>query len=131
MVDVSNNFASPLTVEILFSWYEMLMTQNKNLSIGAWRTHKEPMQVVSGAIGEEKIHFEAPPSEQVPAEMQKFIQWFNDTSPGKTKEIKRAPFVPQLHIFTLKRSIRLKMETEGLAEPLLKKRYFKLLDDLH
>ena len=48
------------------------------------------MQVVSGAIGKEKIHFEAPPSSRVPDEMNRFLQWFNDTAPGGTTEIKKA-----------------------------------------
>lgn len=49
------------------------------------------MQVVSGAIGKKKIHFKAPPSAQVAAEMQQFIAWFNDTAPGGKSEIKKAP----------------------------------------
>lgn len=91
MVAVRNSFASALTEETLFSWHKMLMKQNTQITAGAWRIHKEPMQVISGAIGKEKIHFEAPPSAQVPAWMQKFIQWFNDTAPGGKKEIKKAP----------------------------------------
>jgi Fic family protein len=67
------------------------MSQATRITIGAWRTHQEPMQVVSGAVGKEKIHFEAPPSAQVSAEMKKFIAWFNDTAPGAKNEIKKAP----------------------------------------
>jgi Fic family protein len=48
------------------------------------------MQVVSGAIGNEKVHFEAPPSELVPGEMKAFIRWFNSTAPGAEIEIKKA-----------------------------------------
>ncbi len=47
--------------------------------------------MVSGAIGKEKVHFEAPPSANVPAEMKQFITWFNDTAPGGKNEIKKAP----------------------------------------
>ncbi|MEM9445152.1 MAG: Fic family protein [Verrucomicrobiota bacterium] len=49
------------------------------------------MQVVSGSIGKEKIHFEAPPSERIPAEMKAFIEWFNQTSPEGKSPIKRGP----------------------------------------
>ena len=91
MVAVRNSFASVLTEETLFTWHSMLLRQNVKIKIGVWRTHEEPMQVVSGTLGKEKIHFEAPPSAQVPAEMRGFIQWFNDTAPGGCKEIKKAP----------------------------------------
>lgn len=91
MVAVRNSFTAPLTVEALFSWHRMLMTHASRITAGAWRSHEEPMQVVSGAIGKEKIHFEAPSSARVPAEIEKFIAWFNDTAPGATNEIKKAP----------------------------------------
>lgn len=91
MVLVRKTYSSPLSEEQLFSWHQILMGQNKKLKVGAWRTHEEPMQVVSGAIGKEKIHFEAPPSSQVPREMKKFIEWFNNTAPGGKNKIKNAP----------------------------------------
>ncbi len=91
MVEVRNTYAEPLTKEKLFEWHIMLMADSKNVTIGKWRTHKEPMQVVSGASGREKVHFEAPPSVQVPKEMDRFIKWFNDTAPGGKKEITKAP----------------------------------------
>jgi Fic family protein len=69
----------------------MLLQENTGLLIGAWRTHQEPMQIISGPYGKQKIHFEAPPSGNVTSEMKKFIQWFNDTAPGGKKEIKKAP----------------------------------------
>ena len=91
MVEVHNTFAAALTEEVLFAWHEILMNQYKKIHVGVWRSHKEPMQVVSGAIGKEKIHFEAPPSASVRYEMQRFIQWFNDTAPGGIAAIKKAP----------------------------------------
>ena len=91
MVAVRKDFASPLTNETMFLWHTMFMPQPTKIKVGAWRTHTEPMQVVSGAIGKEIIHFEAPASADVPAEMEKFIQWFNDTAPGAKNEIKKAP----------------------------------------
>jgi Fic family protein len=51
--------------------------------IGGYRTHAEPMQVVSGPDYKRTVHFEAPPSTRVPAEMQRFIAWFNASAPGE------------------------------------------------
>lgn len=91
MVAVRDNFSSPLTEQDLFSWHKMLMIESSKIKVGMWRTHQEPMQVVSGAMGKEKVHFEAPPSSLVPIEMERFIKWFNDTAPGGEKEIKKSP----------------------------------------
>jgi Fic family protein len=91
MIDVRKTFVEPMTTEKLFAWHRMLMGQHKRIKAGKWRTHKDPMQVVSGVIGKEKVHFEAPPSKRVPQEMHAFIQWFNDTAPGGIHEMKKAP----------------------------------------
>jgi len=89
MIDVRNSFAGKLTQAKLFSWHGMVMRGNPGIKAGKWRTHKEPMQVVSGPVGKSTIHFEAPPSRQVPEEMKQFIQWFNETAPGGKNEIKK------------------------------------------
>ncbi len=91
MVEVRNTFEAPLTEEVLFTWHQILMNHYTKINVGVWRSHKEPMQVISGAIGKEKIHFEAPPSSSVAYEMQQFIKWFNDTAPGGIAAIKKAP----------------------------------------
>ncbi len=91
MVNVRQTFAEPLTEEKLFAWHKMLFKQTRKKDVGVWRSHKEAMQVVSGAIGKEKIHFEAPPSSRVQGEMKKFINWFNETAQGGNKPIKKAP----------------------------------------
>ncbi|MBA9076564.1 Fic family protein [Rufibacter quisquiliarum] len=91
MADARNTYAEALTEEKLFGWHRMLLKENRGINIGMWRSHGEPMQVVSGALGKEKVHFEAPPSSRVPAEMGRFIQWFNDTAPGGAREMKKAP----------------------------------------
>ena len=49
------------------------------------------MQMISGSIGKEKIHFQAPPSRRIPDEMSRFIQWFNDTATGGIRAISSAP----------------------------------------
>ena len=91
MVEVRKSFADPLTEEKICSWHEMAMADSENIAIGKWRTHAEPMQVISGPMGKQKNHFEAPPSAQIPLEMRKFYRWFNDTAPGGKTEIKKAP----------------------------------------
>ena len=87
MVLVRDHYSNPLSEKVLFLWHETLMVGNTRIKKGTWRTHKEPMQIVSGAIGKQKVHYEAPPSERVPQEMNAFIKWFNDTAPGGTKEV--------------------------------------------
>lgn len=91
MIDVRKTFKKPLTEKKLFAWHKMLLGENKRIAAGQWRRHNEPMQVISGTIGKEKVHYEAPPSSQVSKEMKRFITWFNETVPGGTNEIKNAP----------------------------------------
>jgi Fic family protein len=91
VMDVRKTYKDALTEEKLFEWHRMLLGENKRITVGQWRFHPEPMQIVSGAIGKEKVHYEAPPSSSVPEEMKLFIQWFNDTAPGGKLEIKKAP----------------------------------------
>lgn len=80
MLIVRDNFAEELSEEMLFDWHSMLMEPYTNINIGQWRFSKEPMRIISGSIGREIIHFEAPPSSRVPKEMSTFIGWFNQTA---------------------------------------------------
>lgn len=77
MIEVRKHYQVPLSEEMLFSWHNILLKGQSGLQKGQWRSHTDPMQIVSGAIGKEKIHFEAPPSHIVPKEMKRFISWFN------------------------------------------------------
>ncbi len=78
MVDLYLNYDKPLSHKQLFQWHEMITNGRRDLTnIGCYRTHEDPMQVVSGRLYEPKVHFEAPPSKQVPKEMEQFISWFN------------------------------------------------------
>lgn len=88
---VRSGFNAELTEKELFAWHSMLLSSQMHLSIGSWRTHEEPMQVISGALGKVRIHFEAPPSHVVESEMGGFIDWFNATSPHRSKPLKHAP----------------------------------------
>lgn len=82
MKDIFTDYDSVLTQKTLCSWHEMLMSGRRNIEIGQYRTHKEAMQIVSGRYDKPKVHFEAPPSEDVPREMEKFISWFNQSGPS-------------------------------------------------
>jgi Fic family protein len=83
MVDLYRSYATPLTDKTMFDWHTMLLSADRSIKvIGGYRTHAEPMQVVSGLDYERKVHFEAPPSKRLPREMKRFIAWFNGTAPG-------------------------------------------------
>ena len=77
MVAVRMSWDAALDEATLFAWHRILMRGNSRMLAGAWRTHAEPMQVISGAVGKARLHFEAPPSAQVQVEMRRFIDWFN------------------------------------------------------
>jgi Fic family protein len=82
MMDLYEYFATPLTDQTLFTWHSLLLSGNTSIeTVGRYRTHDDPMQVVSGPIEKRKVHFEAPPSKIIPTEMQRFITWFNHTAP--------------------------------------------------
>lgn len=88
MVDLYRNFNVPLSHNQLFECHSMLTNGRRDLNdLGRYRTHTDPMQITSGAIYAPKIHFEAPPSSQMMAEMERFIAWFNDTAPTGKKPL--------------------------------------------
>ena len=78
-MDAMHHFDAPLTKERLFSWHKLLLAQTREkMIIGNWRDDKTgPLQVISGVIGRLKIHFEAPPANNLPHEMEMFLDWFN------------------------------------------------------
>lgn len=94
MVDATQNYNEPLTAERLFRWHTWLFPAGKysKMTIGAWRTNAkdDPMQVVSGAMGKETVHFQAPDSDRLETEMQKFLDWVNSTDPMLDPVIKAA-----------------------------------------
>ena len=81
MVDLYQSSQVPLTHEKLFSWHRMLTNGRRDLDdIGRYRTSPESMQVVSGPLGKERVHFEGPPSDRVYLEMERFLEWYNTES---------------------------------------------------
>jgi len=88
MVDLYRSFTEPLSSEVLLRWHRMVMSGSRNLTdVGRYRTGAEPMQIISGPVGEPRVHFEAPPSARVPSEMEQFIAWFNRTTPGREEPL--------------------------------------------
>jgi Fic family protein len=82
VLDATREYDSPLTDERLFSWHAALFPTGRSgmhkIIVGAWRDDREgPMQVISGPIGRKRVHFEAPPAEQIPEETARFLEWFN------------------------------------------------------
>ena len=81
MLDAVRNSNEPLTHKRLFNWHAALFPTGRSgmypITVAAYRTGPEPMQVVSGAMGREKVHYEAPASEFVPAMMDEFLRWIN------------------------------------------------------
>jgi Fic family protein len=100
MVDLYRSFSQPLSNEMLFGWHRMMTSGRKDLvDIGRYRTSREPMQVVSGPIGAPTVHLEAPPSKQVPAEMKRFVSWFNRTAPGSREPLPAITRAGTAHLF--------------------------------
>ncbi len=82
MIDATQNFDSPLISDRLFGWHAALFPTGRSgmhkITVGGWRTDdKGPMQVISGAIGKEKVHYEAPDAGKMESEMAAFLEWFN------------------------------------------------------
>ena len=89
MLDATTNYAQPLTADRLFGWHAALFPTGRSglhkITVGDWRNDSGgPMQVVSGPIGRQKVHYEAPPAARVSGEMKRFLSWFEaprDTDP--------------------------------------------------
>lgn len=83
MLDATQKYAEPLTDERLFAWHAALFPTGRSgmtkIIVGAWRGENSgPMQVVSGPIGRERVHYEAPPAGRLSAEMAAFLNWFGE-----------------------------------------------------
>lgn len=132
MIAVRATWQDSLSRETLFTWHNKLLSRSSDVVVGTWRTHKEPMQVVSGAMGKEVVHYEAPPSSRIPQEMEKFIDWFNKSAPTQNKEINQAPirsaiahlYFETIHPFEdgngrIGRAVAEKALSQGIGRPAL------------
>jgi len=152
MTEVRSTYNEPLSEKTVKEWHCYLFTTRTKINVGEWRTHTEPMQVISGAFGREKVHFEAPPSAEVPENMENFIKWFNETAPNGKNPIKYAPirsaiahiYFESIHPFEdgngrIGRAIADKALSQSTGYPLLlslsstiesnKKDYYSALED--
>jgi Fic family protein len=87
VLDATQHHAQPLTAERLFGWHAALFptgfSGQVRIEVGQWRNDAAgPMQVVSGPLGREKVHYEAPPAATLPAETAAFLKWFNAPPAG-------------------------------------------------
>ena len=85
MLDATRRYDEPLSVERLFGWHASLFPTGRSgmsrVRVGGWRDDsKGPMQVISGPMGKERVHFEAPLAAQLDPEMNRFLDWFNGSS---------------------------------------------------
>lgn len=81
MIDATGRYDQPLTAERLFAWHASLFPTGRSgmtaINVGGWRDDRTgPMQVVSGPLGKERIHYEAPKAERLDQEMKSFLEWF-------------------------------------------------------
>ena len=85
LLDVYETFDEPLTHEMLWRWHKMLFKGRTHIAdIGQYRSHEEPMQIVSGRHDRSEVFFEAPPSAKVLDEMRGFVDWFNHSRSMET-----------------------------------------------
>lgn len=94
MLDATQNFAKSLSDERLFAWHSALFPTGRSgmrkIVVGAWRNDADgPMQVVSGPVGKERVHYEAPAAHVLEKETSAFLAWANDSS-DKTDAVLRA-----------------------------------------
>lgn len=83
LCSVYNTYDAPLTHEMLWEWHSMLFLED----CGKYRTHLEPMQIVSGRFDSRKVFFEAPHSKIILDEMSKYINWYNSSSTSTSEPI--------------------------------------------
>ena len=99
MTNATRRYLEPLTAARLFDWHAALFptgrTGLQRITVGAWRTDERgPMRVLSGAMGREKVHYQAPPADRVAEEMNRFLDWFNRED--ETDPILKAGIAPFL-----------------------------------
>ena len=86
MQDAVERCIAPLDADRLWRWQSALFPGGtsgiQRITVGRWRDHEDPMQIVSGPMGREVVHYQAPPSHQVASEMAQFMEWFEATRPS-------------------------------------------------
>ncbi len=148
MWEVYDNFQKPLTHEMLHLWHRLLMKGDEKITdVGNYRTHEDPMQILSGRYDKHEVCFEAPPSNRIYEEMSRFIQWFNHSAPNESILAKASiahVYFESIHPFEdgngrLGRALVEKLLSISLKHPVLlatshsiakrKKEYYKYLSE--
>lgn len=131
MVEVRQQFKNPLTEELIKAWHKILFPDSRLIRGGHYRKGAEPMLIVSGRFGREIIHYEAPPSDRVPSEMEHFVTWYNqqlvqlkDLKGGLIKTAIGHLYFESIHPFEdgngrIGRAIAEKCLSESLGRPLI------------
>ncbi len=128
LCDVYDTFDEPLTHQMLHKWHFVLF-KNSNVieDRGLYRSHEEPMQIVSNRLDQTKVFFQAPPSQTIEQEMARFIKWFNSTQPNDSLLAKAAIahlYFECIHPFEdgngrLGRLLVEKILSQGIGRPVL------------
>lgn len=152
MVDVYRNIAAPFDQQRLFAWRAMAMNGRRDLdTIGGYRKHNDSMQLVSGPLHRQRVHFETPPSARIPEEMRRFFVWLEETAPDGKKPLPALTragighiWFESIHPFEdgngrIGRAISETMLAQGLTRPILtgiagtflrrQKEYYQQLED--
>ncbi len=94
LLDATSRHSEPLSAKRLQGWHAALFPTGYSgihpIRIGGWRTGSEPMRVISGPVGKEKVHYEAPPAERLECELERFLSWWQASSPAAMDGLLRA-----------------------------------------
>lgn len=77
MIEVRKSYNKPFTLTMILHWHKLLMNHQRDIHAGMLRSSSEPMQVISGRYGDFEIHYEAPPSKDLPQFLSQFFQWYS------------------------------------------------------
>lgn len=131
MMDLYRDFRMPLSEARLLHWHALVMNGRRDLVGGVYRVGSDPMQVVSGPSYASKIHFEAPPSLQVPKEMRRFFEWYRDSAPDGASRLPVLTRAGICHLYFVSihpfedgngrvaRALSEKLLAEGVGRPVL------------
>jgi len=132
MVDLYGDASAPLTETVLHRWHRLIVNGRTDLEdVGRYRGGGDPMQIVSGPVGRQKIHFEAPPAASVTGEMKQFFAWLKRSGAKASAPLPPVTRAGLAHIWfesihpyedgngRIGRAISEKLLAQGLATPVI------------
>lgn len=152
LVNLYESYTEPLSHEYLFNWHNKVTSARNDLkNRGTYRTHNEPMQILSGYVHKPSVHFEAPPSGEVQKEMDRFITWYNQAVLEKSDHLRIVINAAIAHLYfvsihpfedgngRIARALAEKMISQAIGHPVLvsistviqknRKEYYQILED--